>query len=89
MKIIDGFRLRTLGEEYIVVGEGLGQVDFNKMISLNASAAYLWESVEGKEFSVADLTQLLLDRYEVEEAVAAADAAKLARAWLEAGIISE
>ena len=89
MKIIDGFRLRTLGEEYIVVGEGLGQVDFNKMISLNASAAYLWESVEGKEFSVADLTQLLLDRYEVEEAVAAADAARLARAWLEAGIISE
>lgn len=89
MKIIDGFRLRTLGEEYIVVGEGLGQVDFNKMISLNASAAYLWESVEGKEFSVEDLTQLLLDRYEVEEAVAAADAAKLARAWLEAGIISE
>ena len=89
MKIIDGFRLRTLGEEYIVVGEGLGQVDFNKMISLNASTAYLWESVEGKEFSVEDLTQLLLDRYEVEEAVAAADAAKLARAWLEAGIISE
>ena len=89
MKIIDGFRLRTLGEEYIVVGEGLGQVDFNKMISLNASAAYLWESVEGKEFSVEDLTQLLLDRYEVEEAVAAADAARLARAWLEAGIISE
>ena len=89
MKIIEGFRLRTLGEEYIVVGEGLGQVNFNKMISLNASAAYLWESVEGKDFSVDDLTQLLLDRYEVEPAVAAADAAKLAKAWLEAGIISE
>jgi len=89
MKIIEGFRLRSLGDEFIVVGEGLGQVNFNKMISLNASAAYLWESVEGKEFSVADLTQLLLDRYEVEESVAAADAAKLAQAWLEAGIIAE
>lgn len=89
MKIIEGFRLRSLGDEFIVVGEGLGQVNFNKMISLNASAAYLWESVEGKEFSVDDLTQLLLDRYEVEESVAAADAAKLAQAWLEAGIIAE
>lgn len=89
MKIIDGFRLRKLGKEFIVVGEGLAQVNFNKMISLNESAAYLWESVEGKEFTAADLTDLLLERYEVAESVAAADAQALVKAWLEAGIISE
>ena len=55
MKIIDGFRLRKLGKEYIVVGEGLAQVNFNKMVSLNGTAAYLWESVEGRDFTVADL----------------------------------
>ena len=89
MKIIDGFRLRKLGAEHIVVGEGLGQVNFNKMISLNASAAYLWESVEGKDFSVDDLVALLLDRYEVEEEVARRDAQALAAAWVEAGVVSE
>jgi hypothetical protein len=89
MKIIDGFRLRKLGKEHIVVGEGLGQVNFNKMISLNASAAYLWESVEGKDFSVDDLVALLLDRYEVEEEVARRDAQALAAAWVEAGVVSE
>jgi hypothetical protein len=89
MKIIDGFRLRKLGKEHIVVGEGLGQVNFNKMISLNASAAYLWESVEGKDFSVDDLVALLLDRYEVEEEVARRDAQALADAWVEAGVVSE
>jgi len=89
MKIIDGFRLRKLGKEHIVVGEGLGQVNFNKMISLNASAAYLWESVEGKDFSVDDLVALLLDRYEVEEEVARRDARALADAWVEAGVVSE
>ena len=89
MKIIDGFRLRKLGKEHIVVGEGLGQVNFNKMISLNASAAYLWESVEGKDFSVDDLVALLLDRYEVEEEVARRDAQALATAWMEAGVVSE
>ena len=89
MKIIDGFRLRKLGREHIVVGEGLGQVNFNKMISLNASAAYLWESVEGKDFSVDDLVALLLDRYEVEEEVARRDAQALADAWVEAGVVSE
>lgn len=89
MKIIDGFRLRKLGKEYIVVGEGLAQVNFNKMVSLNGTAAYLWESVEGRDFTVADLTALLLERYEVEADVAERDAAALARAWVEAGIVSE
>lgn len=89
MKIIEGFRLRKLGKEHIVVGEGLGQVNFNKMISLNESAAYLWESVEGKDFSVEDLVSLLLDRYDVEEAVALKDARALASAWVDAGVVSE
>ena len=89
MRIIEGFRLRKLGKEHIVVGEGLAQVNFNKMVSLNETAAYLWESVEDRDFTVADLTALLLDRYEVEEDVAARDAAALAQAWVEAGIVSE
>jgi hypothetical protein len=89
MRIIEGFRLRKLGKEHIVVGEGLAQVNFNKMVSLNGTAAYLWESVEGRDFTVADLTALLLDRYEVEAEVAERDAAALARAWVEAGIVSE
>ena len=89
MKIIEGFRLRKLGTEYIVVGEGLAQVNFNKIISLNGTAAYLWENVEGKDFTVEDLTALLLDRYEVEEEVAARDAAALAKAWVEAGVVSD
>jgi hypothetical protein len=89
MKIIEGFRLRKLGKEHIVVGEGLAQVNFNKMISLNSSAAYLWESVEGKDFSVEDLVSLLLDKYEVEEDIARRDAEALAKAWLEAGVIAE
>ncbi len=89
MKIIEGFVLRPLGEEFIVIGEGISQINFNKMISLNSTAAFLWENVEGKEFSVEDLTKLLTDNYEVEEERAAADAAAIAAKWIEAGIVSE
>jgi hypothetical protein len=89
MKIIDGFVLRPLGEEYIVIGEGISQINFNKMISLNSTAAFLWENVEGKDFTVEDLTKLLTDNYEVEEERAAADAAAIAAKWIEAGIVSE
>ena len=89
MKIIEGFVLRPLGEEFIVIGEGIAQINFNKMISLNSTAAFLWENVEGKDFTVEDLTKLLTDNYEVEEERAASDAAAIAAKWIEAGIVSE
>ena len=89
MKLIEGFRLRPLGKEFIVTPESVAQINFNKMISLNSSAAYLWQAVEGKEFTVEDLKNLLLDQYEVEEEVAARDAERIARSWIEAGIAEE
>lgn len=89
MRIIEGFVLRPLVGEYIVIGEGIAQINFNKMVSLNPTAAYLWESVEGKDFTVEDLTKLLTDKYEVSEEQAASDAAALAAKWIEAGIVSE
>ena len=45
MKIKDGFTLRTMLGENIVVGEGLSQVNFNKLITLNETAAFLWKEV--------------------------------------------
>lgn len=89
MKLVKGFRMRPLGREFIVVPEGTEVINFNKMISLNSTSAYLWESVKDKEFSVEDLKNLLLDKYEVEESVALADSEKLAKAWIEAGIACE
>ena len=87
MKIKEGFILRKICGEYVVVGEGLAQVNFNKMLSLNQSAAYLWEAVSGKEFSKEDLIQLLLDKYEVTPERAAADVDKLTAIWLEQGVV--
>lgn len=90
MKVKPGFRLRTICGENIIVGEGLSQVNFNKMISLNESAAYLWKEISARDsFSVKDLTDLLLAEYDVEEAVAARDAGAIAAKWIEVGIIDE
>lgn len=89
MKIKDGFILRQICGEYVVVGEGLAQVNFNKMLSLNETAAYLWEAVQGKQFTKEDLVKLLLDRYEVAEEVAAGDVDKLLDIWLKEGVAEE
>lgn len=86
MKIKEGFTLRSLLGEYIVVGEGLAQVNFNKMLSLNESAAYLWQEIAGQEFTREDLVKLLLDRYEVSEEKAGEDVDKLLDIWLKEGV---
>ena len=89
MKKIEGFKMRQLCKEYIVLPESSKLVNFNKMISFNSSAAYLWEAVGDKEFSVEDLTKLLLDKYEVDPQTAGNDAGKIAESWINAGIVEK
>ena len=88
MHLKEGYVLRELGDDAIVIGEGL-TVDFQRLISLNSSAAYLWKQVEGREFDVQTLTDLLLEEYEVERPEAEEAAAELAKAWIGAGIAEE
>ena len=87
MKIKDGFTLRSLYGEHIVLGEGLAQVKFNKMVSLNDSAAYLWEQVAGREFTAEDLAALLTAKYDVPADQALKDAQQLVASWLKIGLI--
>ncbi len=87
MKIKDGFVLRTIGDNYMVVGEGLAQIDFNKIVSLNSTAAYLWKNVLGKDFDTQTLADLLLAEYDVDEATALKDVAALVQKWIDAGLI--
>ena len=79
--------MRPLGKEYIVVAEGIGQVNFNRMVSMNATAAFLWQEVEGKDFDAETLVKLLLDNCDVAREVAANDVEALIKSWTEAGIV--
>lgn len=90
MKVKEGFRLRPLGKEYIITGEGVAQIDFNKMIVLNESAAFLWKGVgDGRDFTVEDLASMLVDCYGIDMDTASRDSAAIAQKWIEAGIVSE
>ncbi len=89
MKIIEGFKLRSVAGEMIVSGEGVGQINFDKLIALNPTAAFLWKSVEGQSFDAESLAALLVEEYDVAADVALADAKALVASWLECGIIAE
>ena len=87
MKIKKGFELRKICGENIVIAHGVENIDFTKIITLNESAAFIWQQVEGKEFTEADMVKILLDEYEVEESQAQADVKKLLASWQEAGLV--
>lgn len=92
MRTIEGFRLRKLGNEYILVGESMALINFNKMITLNETAAFLWEKAEEASsahgaFTASDLCQALCAEYEVSPEQAMTDVTATIDSWLEAGVI--
>lgn len=87
MKTIEGFKLRKLGNEYILVGESMSLINFNKMITLNETAAFLWKEAEKGEFDAASLCKVLCAEYEVAEDQAMKDVEATIASWKEAGVI--
>ena len=92
MKTIEGFKLRKLGNEYILVGESMALINFNKMITLNETAAFLWEQAEAMtrshgSFDIPELCKALCDEYDVSPSQAMTDVSATVHSWQEAGII--
>lgn len=87
MKIKPGFELRTICGENIVIAHGIENIDFSRIITLNASAADVWNTVVGKDFEIADIVSMLLEEYDVDEQTATADATQLIDDWKKAGLI--
>ena len=59
MKVKDGFGLRAIAGSNIVVPVGAATAQFNGMITLNDSGAFLWRELE-KGADVDSLTEALL-----------------------------
>lgn len=89
MKTKKGYTLRTLGNEYLLIGEGLEADHFGRMVSMNESAALLWKAVEGKEFDAATLANLLTENYGISHETAENDVNALLQSWKGANIIED
>ena len=63
-----------------------GYIDFNKVISLNESATYLWKNVVDKDFDVETMASLLQQEYEVDAETAKRDAQALLDEWTKVGL---
>jgi len=73
MKIKEGFILKVVANEYIVVPVGNKALDFNGLITLNKSGKLLFENMLNNDLTIDDLVKLLLDHYEIDELTAKKD----------------
>ena len=88
MRIKNGFVLREVCGENVIMGEGLGAINFGKLLALNETAAWLWKNAkEMGDFTVETLTEKLCEEYEVEADQARRDVADIIAEWQSVDII--
>lgn len=80
MKINSNYKLREVAEETIVVNQGTAGTDMTRIISLNASARLLYESLAEKEFTTEDAADVLTATYGIGREQALKDA----QVWVDA-----
>ena len=82
--------LRQVCGENVIVGEGLGAINFGKMLALNETAAWLWQQAKAQgDFTIDSLTEALCEEYEVTAEEAKADVAAIIQQWTEVGVIKD
>lgn len=86
MKLNEALVLRQVGGEYMIVNPFTDTVDMTQVFSLNDTAAWLWQQLEGKEFTAQEVADLLCGEYEVDKETALADAEELCTQWKESGM---
>ncbi len=78
MKIKNGYKIRDIAGEHVIVSVGQLHVNLTKIISLNDTSVWLWEQLDGKPFDAGTVADLLTGHYEVDRATALRDA----EAWI-------
>jgi len=86
VKIKEGFVLRQVADNWVVLPVGQASVNFNGMISLNESGVLLWRALEQGSDRIA-LAEALLAEYDVEREEALADVDEFITALTKAGCI--
>ena len=79
MQINPKYKVRNVANENIVLVQGRNPGDMTTVVALNETSLYLWNSLVGREFELADVVTLLTDKYDVDADVATKDAS----AWLD------
>ena len=88
MKLNPSLQLRRIGSKWMIVKAVDGEVNMTDVISLNETAARLWERFLGWEFTEDEMAEWSCGEYDVELSVAKNDVHNLLKRWKEYGMLS-
>ncbi|MBR6176941.1 MAG: PqqD family protein [Bacteroidales bacterium] len=88
MKLKSGFVLREVCGQKVIVAEGLEAVDFGHLISLNDSAATIWQIAQKQgDFTVDSIAKEICQQYDIDLNTAQNDIKSLLESWKNLGIV--
>lgn len=79
MRFKEGYKVRSMAGENVVIMQGEAGSDMTRIISLNDSSLLLWNELQGKEFEVSDVARILVETYDIDTDTAERDA----KVWVE------
>lgn len=86
MKLKDGFMLREIAGTWVVVPLGQRVIEFNGLMTLSDSGAFLWKMLElGAEID--ELLEGIMEEYEIDKGTAQMDIDEFIGQIAEKGII--
>ncbi len=89
MKIAEGFLLRKVANKSVVMPIGKKAFDFNRAITLNETAAFLWAILQSEDVTKEQLLEKLLSEYDIDAATAQGDIEKFLNKLKENGLLNE
>ena len=88
MKACNGFILRNIAGEYMLVPVGERMISFSGIMMLNELAGFVWEQLQNP-ISQEELLKAILNEYDIDEATASSDLSELLKKFKDFGVIED
>lgn len=89
MKLNEGFEMRSLAGQHIIVPAMARDIDFTNVLSVNEVAAYIWQIMEKGGFTLDDIARRLTEDFDVTYEQAREDVEEFAGRLREYGMLEE
>lgn len=89
MKLQSNIKIRDIAGERLIVLHCEKGLDLTRVVEMNGTAEWLWNELQGTEFTEGGAAEILAQQYGIGEEQALADARKWIGGLAKAGLIAE
>ncbi len=86
MKIKEGFMLRSVADNYVVVPVGKASLEFKGLINLNHVGAFIWKCLE-TETTTDEVINKVKNEYDIDDELATRDVTAFINKLVEAKLL--